>query len=33
MTRLQHKHLEHADEVRQYPLGATEIFELDDFVS
>ena len=32
MARLQHKHLEHADEIRQYTLGATEIFELDDFV-
>ena len=32
MARLQHKDLEHADEVRQYTLGATEIYELDDFV-
>ena len=32
MARLQHKRLEHADEVRRYPGGRTEIFELDDFV-
>lgn len=32
MARLQHKTLEHADEIREYSLGATEIFELDDFV-
>jgi class 3 adenylate cyclase len=32
MARLQHKRIEHADEVRKYTLGATEIFELDDFV-
>ncbi|MBA2265189.1 MAG: hypothetical protein H0W17_02245 [Chloroflexi bacterium] len=32
MARLQHKRLEHADEVRHYPGGWTEIFELDDFV-
>jgi class 3 adenylate cyclase len=32
MARLQHKRLDHADEVREYPGGATEIFELDDFV-
>lgn len=32
MAKLQHKRLDHADEVRQYPGGQTEIFELDDFV-
>ncbi len=32
MARLQHKRLEQADEVRAYPGGQTEIFELDDFV-
>lgn len=32
MARLQHKKVEHPDEVRQYTKGSTEIFELDDFV-
>ena len=32
MARLQHKKVEQPDEVRQYTKGATEIFELDDFV-
>ncbi len=32
MARLQHKKIERPDEVRQYTRGATEIFELDDFV-
>ena len=32
MARLQHKRIEHPDEVRQYNGGATEIYELDDFV-
>jgi class 3 adenylate cyclase len=32
MARLQHKTLEQPDEVRSYTKGATEIFELDDFV-
>ena len=32
MARLQRKRLENPDETRQYPLGATEIFVLDDFV-
>ncbi len=32
MARLQHKRLEHADEVRRYPGGWTENYELDDFV-
>ena len=32
MARLQHKALEQPDEVRSYTKGATEIFELDDFV-
>jgi hypothetical protein len=32
MARLQHKRLEQAAEVRSYPGGQTEIFELDDFV-
>jgi class 3 adenylate cyclase len=32
MARFQHKRLDQPDEVRPYPLGRTEIFELDDFV-
>lgn len=32
MARLQHKSTEQPDEVRPYPGGRTEIFELDDFV-
>jgi class 3 adenylate cyclase len=32
MARLQRKPIEQPDEVRQYTNGATEIFELDDFV-
>ena len=32
MARFQHKRLDQPDEVRPYPLGQTEIFELDDFV-
>jgi hypothetical protein len=32
MARLQHKPVGDPDEVRQYSKGATEIFELDDFV-
>jgi class 3 adenylate cyclase len=32
VARLQHKKVEQPDEVRQYTKGATEIFELDDFV-
>ena len=32
MARLQHKRLQRADEVRSYPGGQTEIFELEDFV-
>ncbi len=32
MARLQHKRLQQADQVRFYPGGQTEIFELDDFV-
>ncbi len=32
MARLQHKRLDNPDEVRAYPGGQTEIFELDDFV-
>jgi class 3 adenylate cyclase len=32
MARFQRKRLEQPDEVREYPRGRTEIFELDDFV-
>jgi class 3 adenylate cyclase len=32
MAKLQHKPFDHPDEVRPYPGGRTEIFELDDFV-
>jgi class 3 adenylate cyclase len=32
MARFQHKRLDQPDEVRPYPSGRTEIFELDDFV-
>ena len=32
MTRLQHKTLDRPQEVRSYPLGRTEVFELDDAV-
>jgi class 3 adenylate cyclase/mannose-6-phosphate isomerase-like protein (cupin superfamily) len=32
MARLQHKRVDHPDEVRPYPLGQNEIFEMDDFV-
>jgi class 3 adenylate cyclase len=32
MARFQHKRLDQPDEVRPFPLGRTEIFELDDFV-
>ena len=32
MARFQHKRFDQPDEVRPFPLGSTEIFELDDFV-
>ena len=32
MAKLQHKGMDHPDEVRPYPGGRTEIFEMDDFV-
>ena len=32
MARLQHRPVEQPDEVRPYPLGQNEIFEMDDFV-
>jgi class 3 adenylate cyclase len=32
MARFQHKRLDQPDEVRPYPLGSAEVFELDDFV-
>ena len=32
MARFQHKRLDEPDEVRPFPFGRTEIFELDDFV-
>lgn len=32
MARFQHKRVDHPNEVRPYPLGRNEIFEMDDFV-
>ena len=32
MARLQHKPVSRPDEVRPYPLGQNELFEMDDFV-
>ncbi len=32
MARFQHKRLDQPDEVRPYPLGSAEVFEMDDFV-
>jgi len=32
MARLQHKHIDHPDEIRPYDGGRTEIFEMADFV-
>ena len=32
MARLQHKSVTKPDEVRPYPLGQNELFEMDDFV-
>jgi class 3 adenylate cyclase len=32
MARFQHKRVDQPDEVRPFPLGSTEIFEMDDFV-
>src|SRR5215208_1642426 len=32
MARFQHKPVDQPDEVRPFPLGSTEIFEMDDFV-
>ncbi|HEY7464699.1 MAG TPA: adenylate/guanylate cyclase domain-containing protein [Candidatus Limnocylindria bacterium] len=32
MARFQHKRVDQPDEIRPFPLGSTEIFEMDDFV-